>query len=256
MEYLLPYIPLFLRTIGLMVALPFSFDAVSTGQRIFFAVGLTFIIGVDPEHVAAPSLWWLLEFFIGFIVAMPVALVVAGAAHVGEFFDLGRGETIGSLMDPLSGSQTSNSALLLRSYSWLKLLVLGILPLLVLGLWRSAQVLPPGMNNGQTLVLLGEGMLIVVTTLLATGFDYALPTATVFLMVDIAVGFLSKVVPNVSLNNESFLVKSILGFMVLLAVDQMDIDHSLFHLAEPPGHLLQSVADLRAVDAAGTQLKK
>lgn len=258
MEYLFPYIPLLLRSLGVMAALPFSFDAISTGQRIFFATGLTLLIGVAPDQVGSPSLWWLLEFFIGFTITMPVAIVVASSAHVGEFFDLGRGETIGSLLDPLSGSQTSNSALLIRSYIWLKLLVLGILPLLVLGLWKSTILIPPGLQtgsalHGQVMGTLGEGMLMLLTTLLATGFDYALPTAAVFLMVEISVGFLSKVLPNVSLSNESFLVKSVFGFLVLLAVDQMEIGQSLFNLSEPPGSLLQSVAVITRTGPAAAQ---
>lgn len=98
------------RLFGLLVALPLE-ATLRTLPRLFVALcfALPFVEGVQLQGEFS-FIRLALEFFIGFLVGTPIRFLVESSEMLGELVDTGRGQTIGSVMDPLNGEQGSEFA--------------------------------------------------------------------------------------------------------------------------------------------------
>lgn len=119
----------------------------------------------------------------------------------------------------------------LRQLSWASLLFLGMGEELVKGFARSLSELPAGHLMGVGVWKCSALILSQVTQLLGLLSATILPFAVVGLIVEVMVGYLGKVVPQVSFSHETFLLKSGIGFVLALWWWRAGVQDSLYALA-------------------------
>lgn len=213
----------FVRGIGLISILPLGGDMLGLANRFFIGVGLGLLAASNSSVTLQLSAFGLLiEFCIGFAIALPCALTLACAEGFGEFFDVGRGETVGNQYDPLNGVSVSQHALLFKMFVWAVLVFSGVLDNL-LGLFvKSLTQVPLISLSGNQFILLSKSVMQVSISSSIGLFKCFLPLGLLFLVIDQMVGFVSKMFPAFSLSSESFQLKSIMGMLVLISAYNLD----------------------------------
>lgn len=226
--------PLLLRALGLVAILPFG-DGLMLVTRSAMAFGLSLLCidvvpptstGLDPAAV-------LLQFGVGIALGLPAAIVTECLAIAGELIDNGRGQNQANVYEPLHNQTVSYLALFGKHFTWYVLLALGVLPALVGNFVRSFAVIPVTAGF-TTMAPISMEALLFLTEALGSTFLLILPFATLFLLIEIAAGFVSKGSSRSGLSGEVFLVKSTLAFLLLLAIQQFDLSVGLSVVAESP----------------------
>lgn len=224
----------FARCFGLAIVLPVREGLKGVVPVISFAAGLAVLIsGSVPYEATASSISIGGEFVLGMLIGLPAALVVSIGAMLGELFDVGRGQNVGGLYDPISGVQQSHTALLAKSWVWAQLLLLGILEQLVGGLSRSFDVVSAGGFSVTQLQEVGYGIVRFLSPMLSGMMTAYFPFALAFLLLNCAMGFIGKVVPQLSLFGEVFQAKTYFGLAVMVYLLRSDFDATLLHVALP-----------------------
>jgi flagellar biosynthesis protein FliR len=241
---LLVYI--FLRSLGVfLVAFSIFGAAVSYHHRVGVAGVVACCLGFSlPVH----SVEWSLssgcaEVFIGALLGFPLLLLYQGARMFGEFFDAGRGQTIGAFYDPLSGVSGQLMAECIGRWVCAELLVVGLLPQFVEVLFISSDVVPPG--------TLSLDQLFAFPTLVMRSFVHSYTIAMLvfllvgggFLLVDLFSGFVSRLLPRFHIHGEIFLVRSLLGFVLLFWFIQCDVHLSFFAFSSGSANTVLSVIE-------------
>lgn len=227
-----------LRALGALAVLPFPNGTFPAQLRFLFGGLLGAVIatrwcaqgGAEAHFSLGASVF---EFVLGSIIALPAALVVSGAGMLGELFDAGRGQSIGSFYDPLIETQDSLSAALHRNLVWTVLLVGGFGEDLAAQMVRSADLFPLGLTDTVSLAHLTRGLVVFLNTGLMRVFTMFLPIAFLYLAIDVALGFIGKIVPNVINSNEAFVLKSAAGMALLWLAWRSGLADSLQLLATP-----------------------
>ncbi len=233
-EGLSQFAPIFLRAIGLVAVLPFG-DGLLLVTRSALALGLTVLFAGTAPLPGAPLDPYLviLELGIGVVLGLPAAILTECLAMAGELVDNGRGQNQANVYEPLHNQTVSYLALLGKHFTWYVFLALGVLPALVGNFARSLQVIPPA-TGVQVITAASMQVLLFLTEALGTTFLLFLPFGVLFLLVEIAAGFISKGSTRSGFSGESFLVKSALAFLLLLALQRFEPYGSLRAIAETP----------------------
>jgi len=197
-------------SLKLILALGIAVAALGSGNQN--TVGLLF----DPSLLIS-------EILFGIFLSLPVALIIAMIEWWAELFETGRGQNLGSILDPMQQSENSALSSLLRSASWVALLASPVILHSLALLLSSYHKLPVGSLatfwQQETFVRLLEVINQAVSQMLCL----ALPFATLFLLIEFITAVAGKLLPQVSLTQESFLIKTILGALGLIALNAMDV---------------------------------
>jgi len=229
---ILGYVPAFLRLLGFLTLVPPGFELLGIGRRVALAAGGALLLATPAaEASSGPDL--LFEWLAGVAVGIPAALVCELSSWCGELFDAARGDTIGAILEPASGTHHPACGALLGQLVWGWLAVSGLLTTCVIALHRSFLVVPPGEVLREGAAVVGERLLLVAAELGAVLLFLLLPLAAVLLVVDLLGGLLARVVPGLGLPGELFLIKSALGGLLLLGSLGWSPAQSLRALAEP-----------------------
>lgn len=225
----------FFRALGFVAVLPIGFDLMGLGKRIGCAVGLGVVLGggASPSSATIGAGSALTEMALGAFLGVPILFVIGGAALWGELFDAGRGESIGTLHDPSLGGASSTTAFGVQHLAWAYIVFSDTLLEAVGRLFESGRAVPFG--EGPTLVALGEGTLAIGRDVLGGALDVALPWAVLFLLVEVALGFVARFAPQVSLQSESFIIKTGVGLWLVWAIDPSDLAAAITQIG--PGAL-------------------
>jgi len=212
-EAVLPALVLcFFRALGFFAAWPVGSGFLGCLNRVLLAAFLT--LALSPMPVTCGGLGYLalgLEFVIGFLVALPLALLVSTASMWGELFDTARGQSIGHLYDPWQESAESQMGQLARWFILVYILWIGGAEVLLANFYLSFDAVSMNFCGGKMVVGLGEKLFVAVVALLRGLLAVFMPFAILNLIVELAGGFLSRVLGQVSLIGEAFSIKSMLG---------------------------------------------
>jgi type III secretory pathway component EscT len=218
----------FFRAMGLLVNIPLGSSSLSAAMR-FGCAALLSILGLSLSSDARELSYLHIgaEFLIGFCLGLPAGLLLSGAAMFGELFDTGRGQSIGSLYDPFSASHDSQLAVMFRQFTWAYILFLGGGEILIGDYLESLHSVTLGAPF-ETNELLKLGAIMVTSTCacLSGVLSAYLPCAALFLMLDLGLGFLGKLLPQHNFASESFILKSGLGAAILWGMWRLDLAHS------------------------------
>jgi type III secretion protein T len=166
-------------------------------NSIIITFGLVaYVLHADfiPRDLSAAA--WLVmllkEAAAGTIIGFFFASVLWAMSAAGELIDTKVGATVGQLVDPLSGMQTSLTAILLSRFSQIVFVTAGGFTLLVGTVMESYTVWPIGpspviLNPSSVTLFEGE-----FSRLIMLAFIFAAPVLTVLYVIDIGMGFLNR----------------------------------------------------------------
>lgn len=229
----------FFRALGLLLALPFGFDVVS----VFVRISLAALIASCGYELALPGaepsvLLILGNVLLGFLLGIPAALVFHGAEWFGEFFDVARGQTVGSIINPFHESSTV-TARLCSSALWAWLLFTGLLCELITAFGESFSIVRELGLGLSVLPAVGARLFSFLCSYLGGMAGSVLPFLIVFVGIEVAFGFLSKLLPGARFSGETFGIKLVLGFVVLAALADQEFFLGLFGAAKSVPVLLE-----------------
>jgi flagellar biosynthesis protein FliR len=187
--------------IALMCSLSFGFAVPDAAEFSIFAV--------------------LLELLFGGLLVLPLIIVLELIAGLGELFDAIRGQTLAGQYSMNGGAPEGVSSFGLKSFVWLLLLLSGVFEQLLLSVAESFRVLPVGSLMLQNVGVLSRQLcklFIYECTVLLQVF---LPLAVLFILVEIFVAVLQIVLPNTSLQAETFIAKTLVGGLFLIGLVSM-----------------------------------
>lgn len=188
-------------------------------------IGLTLVFGVTllplvpvPESVGPASVGIVVarEALIGLALAFGIRVLVAAAEFGGHLAGFQLGFTYANLVDPQSGVRNGVLSALYGTMAIVVFFAINAHHDLLRGLVRSYEVLPIGPGH------VGEGLATVVTRLLGlvfvVGAQLAAPIVIVLLIVEIALGLLSRTAPMLNLMAQGFPIRLLVGLLALAAM--------------------------------------
>jgi flagellar biosynthetic protein FliR len=228
---LLDHIPAALLVIfrigGLMVFAPVLGSSIVPGR---LKVLLAFVIGAAAYPVLASqhefgaglalNLWTLgplvaLEVLIGvaigFLASLPLTAMQAGGVIIGQQMGLG----FAQLYNPAIDDESDVVAQVLYFLALAAFLAIGGLDSVVLALLHTFERVPAGAAGGALgieLVTLSAGLLI---SALELGMRVAAPLMCIVFLETVALGFLSKTVPQLNVLSLGFPIRILVGLVIL-----------------------------------------
>lgn len=201
----------FLRCLGFMVAMPIGFSFVTLGFRVIVAVLLSF--SLDSLNLHSQN-FEITEIILGYAIGLPLSLIVSLGNSFGSLFDSARGQTISNLYDSQTHAVSSVCALMFEKVVQLFVMCSGVLNQALLTL-KNSFVLTPGAIT-DNFVSIGSKITQLIILELSQLFLLFLPFAAIFIVLEIAGGVLTKLIPRFSFIGEVFQLKSLLGFSCLI----------------------------------------
>jgi flagellar biosynthetic protein FliR len=153
------------------------------------------------------------ELVVGLAYAFAVAAVFAAVSVAGGFIDTFVGFSFGSLIDPLTGSQ---SMVISQVYSMVGLMVfvaIGGDRFMLEGLGRTYQLVP--ILKYPALSALIGGALHAFTSIFVAALELAAPLIVAMLITDSAFGLVARVAPQMNIFAVGFPAKIAVAFLVL-----------------------------------------
>jgi flagellar biosynthetic protein FliR len=202
------------------VAPLFSSQMIPPRVRGIIAVGIS--IGLAPialhgQHVPADALTLaglVVEgMLVGLSFAFTLAVLMAAIESAGSLIDVVSGFSYGSLINPMTGD---NSSVINRFYSLvgtLIFLVVGGDAWVLRGLGRTFQLVP--LTSGPRLSSLVGGAEQVFSTVFAAALEIAAPVLVALLITDVAFGVVSRVVPQLNVFAVGFPTKVAVAMLVV-----------------------------------------
>ncbi len=156
------------------------------------------------------------EVVIGLSLAFAVRALIAGAEFAGHLSGFQIGFSYGATVDPQNGVQNTMLATLYSLLATLGFLAINGHHLLLRALAASYNGLPIGMGqvNGSLLAMVREIMALVFTV----GVRLAAPIVIVLLVVEVAVGLISRTSPSLNFMIIGYPLRLVIGLVVLGAL--------------------------------------
>ena len=244
MAWLSPVLWPFLRVLALFTSAPvFSMRVIPVRTRI----GLAFLVAVCAQAVlpeqpvislnsreAAGAV--VQQVGIGLAMGFAVRLVFAAVELAGEIIGLQMGLNFASFFDPASNAQVSAVARFFGNISMLLFVVINGHLMVLMAVVKSFDSFPVG---GNFLQAIGQMRLHELgASLFSSALWIALPMIALLLFVNLTLGIISRVAPQMNIYA--------VGFPVTLTVGLLGIAATLPMLEQPVMALLQQSIDLFA----------
>jgi len=198
----------------------FSSRLIPTRVRGIVAVAMA--IGLSPVLVkghhlptAPAQLAWLTgkELLIGLAFAFVLGALFTAVTVAGSFLDTMIGFSYGSLVDPLTGTQSS---VLQQAYSLIAILIfiaIGGDGWMVRGLARTYDVVP--LDRMPNLGSLVSGVDVAFVSIFTSAIEVAGPVVLALVLTDAAFGLVSRVVPQLNVFGVGFPAKVAVGLLLI-----------------------------------------
>ena len=188
----------------------------SLGIALSAAYGLMDTTNVADYTVIDLLISMIKEFTIGFTMGFIIQLFLSIFHIGGELMDLQMGISMATMYDPSSNSQISISGNLLTiMYTLLFFITNSHITLLAVAV-KSFQVVPIGLESVNSKV--GIYMIELFGYILVYAVQLALPVIVMEILVEVAVGILMRVVPNINVFVVNLQLKLMVGLVVLLTI--------------------------------------
>jgi flagellar biosynthetic protein FliR len=197
---------------------PFNMPSIPVRVRAGFAVALALVlanrVGDEVVSISTPSLVGAMftQLLAGFALGFFVFVIFSVVQSAGELIDLQVGFSLGGVIDPLSGN---NSTPIGRLHQLLGLAILFAINghiIVTRAFIRSVEVAPFGELSTAGLA---EALARLFAVLLAASIEIALPVLTALFCTEVALGFLGKAAPQLNILVIGFAVKSMIAFALL-----------------------------------------
>jgi flagellar biosynthesis protein FliR len=169
---------------------------------------------IDLEALGFAALM-LKEILVGVVFALVLAALTAAMATAGSLLDTFIGFSFGALVDPISGN---NSTLISNLYAMLAVLVFIVIGgdgWVIQGLARTYDVVPlldsPDIGNAT------QGVQMAFAGIFPAAVMVAAPVLLAVLLTDVALGVVTKIVPQLNVFSIGFAAKIAVGLTVMSA---------------------------------------
>ena len=218
---------IFARINGIFVTAPFFGSRnISAKLRIGLSLLLTILIlpsvlklNIASNYQEANLLYFSLvvgEFLVGLIIGFVANIFFSVAQMAGQVLDMQIGFGMVNVLDPQSGQQMPVIGNFLNILAVLVFLTTNAHHFLLISLNDSFSVISLGAPNFEASILAFALEVFKKTFVIA--FKFCLPIATVILLTDIALGMLSKTMPQMNIFIVGMPAKIILGIFMLSAI--------------------------------------
>lgn len=222
LEFWFPLLFIFARIVAFVFVLPFfAWRGIPVMLRVFIALTVSVLLALNWEgDLVLPGsdlemiLLLVRELVVGLVLGYLVYLFLSVFLMSGQFMDHKAGLTMAGTFDPLFGGQVT---ILGQFYYFLAVvfyLTINGHHLLFFSLKESLDVIPPGVSLIFKPVLWEYALIFCRMFLLA--FQIAAPVIIIIWLADIALGFLSKTVPQIHVFIVGLPLKIALVLMVFL----------------------------------------
>jgi flagellar biosynthesis protein FliR len=207
---------------GLLIAAAPPFGALYTPTPV--KIGLSVVLGIAlapsvalPGSIGLAALVVIIarEAAIGLALALSVRLLMAGAELAGQLAGFQLGFGYAATVDPQTGARNSVVGALYTSLTLLTLLAINGHHALLKALAESYQAVPIGIGH------VSSGMAKQIADMLGLlfvfGMQVAAPIVVVLLIVEVAVGLISRAAPSLNLMVIGFPVRLVAGLVALAA---------------------------------------
>lgn len=215
------------RVFGALLALPLG-EALATFPRLFVAICMGFALSYSlPTNLELSSLSLGFDCLIGFLIASPVRIAAEAFEMLGEWLDTARGQTIGSVMDPLNGQQKSDLSTIFRVGAVTTVIVLGGFEAVLdtVRVSYTALSLQDLRGSQELLVMLGHRGLSLLSSIGSLSAVWLLS----YLLSDIAAALFARVSQGLSFCSFSTLLKTVCTLALLLNL--LRDPHEALHIA-------------------------
>ncbi len=212
---------LVLARVGPLFVLAPIFSAKMIPARAKGIVAVALAIGLAPLALRGqqvPSDVWELaglavkEVFVGLAFAFALATLGAAVASAGAFLDTFIGFTFGSLVDPITGTQSGQMAQLYSLVGVAILVAIGGEEWIIQGLARTYEVMP--LLATPSLAALTAGALDAFVGIFRAALEIAAPVAIALVLTDVAFGMVSRTVPQMNVFAVGFPAKILVGLLI------------------------------------------
>ena len=192
------------------------------GLTVVFTVVLlpTFVPELPQVGIAEYGVLLVKEALIGLTIAVFLVVLFEMLAAAGAFIDLARGATIANVLDPSTQQQSSIASVFLLQLFLVLFFSLGGARLLLRALGESFVVAPPGRPLPPRFTAEGgvEAMAGLLGDLFVVAVQLAAPVLVVMFLLDVALGLINRVAPQIQVFFLGFTIKASIGLLVLFAV--------------------------------------
>jgi flagellar biosynthetic protein FliR len=241
-----------LRISGFVLTAPAASEMVVPRLvKIVLILALSFLLGPLVEaptglsiFSAAGMLAAVLELLIGVSIGMVVQLTFEALVFAGQSISLTMGLGFATLVDPQRGAQVPVLGQMFMIFGTLIYLSINGHLMLLGALAESFHTLPIGAHIGQDFLL---SVVLWGARVFDTGLLIALPAVIALVIVNLALGVVTRAAPQLNLFGIGFTITLLSGFFVLLA----GLDGILSGIAALIHSALMAVSDLIGASVAG-----
>lgn len=158
------------------------------------------------------------EFIMGAFIGGIARTLMTALDTAGMLISMQMGLSNAQIFNPQFASQGSIMGAFLSITGALLLFATNLHHELITALIQSYQSFPPGMLSQQMVGDLADTVALAVTEAFAIGFHFAMPFIVVTTMIYIALGILSRLMPQLQVFMLSMPIQIIVGFLVFMAV--------------------------------------
>jgi flagellar biosynthesis protein FliR len=246
-QHVAAFVLVLARLSPLFVLAPlFSSKLVSARVRGIVAVGLA--IGISPvvsKGVTLPlgtyDLLWLVlkEMLVGATFAFAVGALFAALSSAGSLLDTSIGFSYGSLVDPLTGNQSSVLAQAYALVGTLVFIAIGGDGWVVQGVARTYDLV--GLEQAPDLGRLISSVDSVFGAIFTSALEVAGPVMLALILTDAAFGVVSRVVPQLNVFAVGFPAKVVVGLLLVAATLPFVANWISGELQQDVGAALQAI---------------
>lgn len=197
-------------------------NKVKAAIAFFLAIMIGTVIPYEPltySTVYGLAALVLIEAIVGLLIGFISSICIQIISFSGQLIDLEIGFSMANMFDPINGVQVSVTSNLLYYFVLLVLLVSDLHYYLIRAIVATFKLIPIGKATFS--VGMYEIMLKFIVDFFIIGFRIVLPMFASILIVNIVLGILAKVSPQMNMFVIGFQLKIFVGFFVLLILVTM-----------------------------------
>ena len=241
-----------LRVSGFVLTAPAASETVVPGRvKIVLTLALAFLLAPLVQvpadlsiFSAAGMLAAVLELLIGVSIGMVVQLTFEALVFAGQSISLTMGLGFATLVDPRHGAQVPVLGQMFMIFGTLIYLSINGHLMLLGALAESFHTLPIGAHIGQDFLL---SVVLWGARVFDTGLLIALPAVIALVIVNLALGVVTRAAPQLNLFGIGFTITLLCGFFVLLS----GLDGIMSGISALINSALMAVSELIGASAAG-----
>ena len=241
-----------LRVTGFVLTAPAASEAVVPGRvKIALTLALAFLLAPLVEVPAGLSIFSaagmlaaVLELLIGVSIGMVVQLTFEALVFAGQSISLTMGLGFATLVDPQRGAQVPVLGQMFMIFGTLIYLSINGHLMLLGALAESFHTLPIGAHVGQDFLM---SVVLWGARVFDTGLLIALPAVIALVIVNLALGVVTRAAPQLNLFGIGFTITLLSGFFVLLS----GLDGIMSGISALINSALTAVSDLVGAPATG-----